>query len=66
MILAGSISTLVLIVTLFRFPFSYVSLILISIAIYHVNIYVDPDNFSELFKRVTFLSSVVFLLTLYN
>lgn len=55
-------STIVLVLTLFRFPFSYVSLIIVSLLLYHVNIYINQDLFSELALRLIFLATAMFCL----
>lgn len=55
-------STAVLILTLIRFPFSYVSLIIISLLLYHINIYINQDQFSDLAMRAIFVATGVFCL----
>lgn len=56
------ISTLLLVVALFRFHFSYVSLIIVSLLIYHVNIYINYSFYSDLVMRVIFFSTAAFSL----
>ena len=51
-----------LLITLIRFPFSYISLIIVSLLLYHVNIYISPHDFSDLSMRAIFLSTAVFCL----
>lgn len=58
------ISTVMLVATLFRFPFSYVSLIIVSLLLYHVNIYINFSDFSDLSMRAIFLSTAVFCIPL--
>lgn len=53
-------STLMLIVTMVRFHFSYITLILLSLLLYHVNIYIDSKAFSDLSMQVIFFSTAVF------
>jgi oligosaccharide repeat unit polymerase len=55
-------STVVLILTLIRFPFSYVSFVIVSLLLYHINIYINQDMFSDLAMRVIFVATSVFCL----